>query len=155
MKVQFLIFLFSLISLSISSQDGLDLNYKIIAEGNDSPFNNLKIVCFNKYFNLEYTNGLFRRKYGLNDKSIYKKKMLAQIFIGENDQGFDQIKINRIKETPVEIIIDYDILNSNVKNDTDIINPFLIIQIKKSRKPVSFIENGIKLTSNQKLYIGN
>jgi hypothetical protein len=50
--ITFAIFLLSFDSFS-QEQNYSEFEYSIIAEGNDSPFENYQIVCFNKYFNLE------------------------------------------------------------------------------------------------------
>ena len=66
----------------VFSQNGLKpIEYKIIAEGTDSPIPELQIVCYNKYFNKDYLPADFRNKYNLDDKMgqaqylLYLKKL--------------------------------------------------------------------------------
>ena len=145
-----------LITFSVIAQENTqDIDYRIIATGPDSPFNSLKIVCFNKYFNLERTKTSFRQKYGLDDKSLYKKKMLAQIFCGLNDVGYDKILVNSISESATTIFIDYAFVNESKDNDNEDIRPFTIIQLAKSKKQIVFVENGVIHETGSKIYINN
>ena len=142
-------------TLNAQSQDKNEkpIEYNIIAEGVDSPIPKLQIVCFNKFFNESYLPVYFRNKYKLNEKSLYKKKMLVEIFESRLDQGLDKIKLNGIKENDKEVIIDYDIINDDSSNDNKRLSPFVIIQIPKSKKTIKFIANGIPLEEDEKIYV--
>ena len=71
-----------------------NVEYKIIAEGIDSPFENYQVVCFNKYFNLEQLPVTFQTKYNLTDKTLFQKKMLVEIFHSDIERkGFDKIDL--------------------------------------------------------------
>lgn len=71
-----------------------DVKYTIIAKGTDSPIPDLQIVCFNKYFNKDYLPSDFRKKYNLDEKRLYKKKMLVELFHSDTDgKGLDEIEL--------------------------------------------------------------
>ena len=133
------------------------VEYRVVAEGTDSPFDNLQIVCFNKYFNLEQVPSEFRAKYKLDDKQLYKKKMLIQLFYADREkQGFDKFEINEIKESPNEIIFDYSLINSDITNDDTVQSPFLIVQIpKNTKKRIRFFMDGEELGKGSDMYINN
>lgn len=154
--VAFIIFSFSFNSFS-QEQDFSTIEYTIIAKGNDSPFENYQIVCFNKYFNLEQLPTEFRNKYDLANPQLFKNKMLIQVFFTDTEkQGFDKFEINNIKESPREIVFDYSLFNSDSANDSTIQAPFLIVQIpKNTKKRIRFIRNGQELGKAQNMYIKN
>src|SRR5690606_22912784 len=122
-----------------------------------SPIGDLQIVCFNKYFNLDYLPKNFLKKYNLDDKTIYKKKMLIQIFRKDiNNEGFDKIELKSIRENDNEFIIEYSVINSDKTNDDKYLAPFLIVQVPKSRKKdLKFINDGEKSENSKNLYINN
>jgi hypothetical protein len=138
-------------------QEYSEIEYTVVAEGNDSPFENYQIVCFNKYFNLEQLPSEFRDKYDLDNRLLFKKKMLVQLFyIDTEKQGFDKFEINEIKENSSEIIFDYSLVNSDVTNDSTVQAPFLIVQIpKNTKKQIRFIANGQELGKGNDMYIKN
>jgi len=141
-----------------SQSDGYKgLEYKVVAEGTDSPIENLQIVCFNKYFNKDYLPSDFRLKYNLNDKSLYKKQMLVEIFRTETvNTGLDKIHLKGIKESQDTLIVEYNFINSNESNDDEKLRPFLIVQIPKSKKEVKFVVDGIEGNSTKsEIYIDN
>ncbi|MEM9364219.1 MAG: hypothetical protein AAGA43_16375 [Bacteroidota bacterium] len=128
--------------------------YKIIAHGTDSPIPNLQIVCFNKYFNQDYLSANFRKKYNLDDKTLYKKKMLVQIFHSDKDKkGLDKIDLIRIKEDKKQLVIEYNVVNANLNNDDNQLSPFLIIQVPKSKKKIKFIADGVELGQGTEVYV--
>ncbi len=128
--------------------------YITIAEGTDSPIADLQIVCFNKYFNLDYLPADFRKKYNLDDKTLYKKKMLVQIFQSDkNKNGFDKIELIGIMENDKKLVVEYNLVNSNTENDDKELAPFLIIQVPKSKKEIKFIANGIELGKKTEVYV--
>lgn len=159
MKFQyFLIYLFfaSITFHGIYSQDKnfKIIEYTVIAEGTDSPIPELQIVCFNKYFNKDYLPPDFRKKYNLDDKDLYKKQMLIELFHSDKDKkGFDKIELMNIKENDKEIVIEYNIINSNTENDDKQLSPFLIVQVPKSKKDIKFIFDGAALGKETKLYV--
>ena len=133
-----------------------NVDFTIVAEGNDSPFKDLQVVCYNKYFNLEQLPMDFQEKYNLTDRQLYKQKMLVQIFFSDTEkQGLDKIEIAEVKESSSEIIFSYNIVNSDSTNDSTVQSPFIVIQIPKSRKVIKFIANGKELGKGQELYIQN
>lgn len=134
-----------------------EIEYKIVAEGNDSPYENFQIVCFNKYFNLEQLPKEFRDKYDLANRQLFKKNMLVQLFYSDTGkQGLDKFKINEIKESPSEIVFDYSLVNSDVTNDTTVQSPFIIVQIPKNmKKRIRFIVNGKQQERGQEMYLKN
>ncbi len=155
-RIVFIILLIGLIkSGKVFSQNGLKpVEYKIIAEGTDSPIPELQIVCFNKYFNKDYLPADFRNKYNLDDKTLYKKKMLIEIFQSDKSQkGFDKIDLIGILENDKELIIKYNIVDSETDNDNKQLSPFLIIQVPKSKKKIKFIVNGIELGKATGIYV--
>jgi hypothetical protein len=156
-KVILICFFLSIITFNkIYSQDEnlKEVKYNIIAEGIDSPIPNLQMVCFNKYFNKDYLPSDFREKYKLNEKGIYKKKMLVEIFHSDiNKKGLDKIELIGIKENEKNLIIEYNIINSNKNNDDKTLAPFLIVQVPKLKKAIKFIVNGIELGKTKKLYV--
>ncbi len=128
--------------------------YKIIAEGTDSPIPELQIVCFNKYFNKDYLPADFRKKYNLDEKTLYKKKMLVEIFHSDkNKKGFDKIELVGIKENDKKLVIEYNLVNSNTENDDKELSPFLIVQVPKSKKEIKFVVNGTELVKATQLYV--
>ena len=130
------------------------VEYKIMAEGTDSPIPELQIVCFNKYFNKDYLPDDFRQKYNLDDKKLYKKKMLIEIFQSDkNKKGIDKIELIGISENDIELVIEYKIVNSKSDNDDKQLSPFLIVQVPKSKKKMKFISNGIELGKATKIYV--
>ena len=119
------------------------VEHKIIAEGTDSPISELQIVCFNKYFNKDYLSAEFRNKYDLDDKKFYKKKMLIEIFQSDKyKKGLDKIDLIGIWETNTELIVEYNIVNSDSDNDHSQLSPFMIIQVPKSKKKITFKASG-------------
>ena len=130
------------------------VEHKIIAEGTDSPIPELQIVCFNKYFNKDYLTAEFRKKYNLDDKKLYKKKMLIEIFQSDkNKKGLDKIDLIGISENDTELVIEYNVVNSESDNDDKQLSPFLIVQIPKSKKKMKFIANGIELGKAKDIYV--
>ena len=155
-RIAFIILLIGLIkSGKVFSQNGLkSVEHKIIAEGTDSPIPALQIVCFNKYFNKDYLPADFRNKYNLEDKTLYKKKILIEIFQSDkNKKGIDKIDLVRISENDTELIIEYNVVNSDSNNDDKQLSPFLIIQVPKSKKKMKFIANGIELGKATDIYV--
>ncbi|TXE15630.1 hypothetical protein ES692_15685 [Psychroserpens burtonensis] len=74
------------------------VEFKIIAEGTDSPIPNLQMVCFNKYFNKGYLPSEFRAKYNLGNKKLYKRKILIEVFRSDNDKKeLDKIELIGVK----------------------------------------------------------
>ncbi|MBW8245077.1 hypothetical protein K1F50_19890 [Muricauda oceani] len=154
----FCVFYFCLFSNNGFSQsnDYKDVEYTVLAEGTDSPIENLQIVCFNKFFNKDYLPPDFREKYKLDDKSLYKKQMLIEIFRTNSiDNGLDKIHLKGIKESQDTLIIEYNFINSNEKNDRKKLSPFLIVQIPKSKKEVKFVVDGSDNKSMSEIYIDN
>jgi hypothetical protein len=131
--------------------------YSVIAEGNDSPFENYQIVCLNKFFNLEKLSPKFRDKYDLANRQLFKKKMLVELFyIDKEKTGVDKFEINEIKESSTEIVFEYSLINSDNTNDSIIQSPFIVVQIPKStKKRIRFIADGKELGAGQELYIKN
>ena len=132
-----------------------NVEYTIIAEGIDSPFPDLQIVCLRKHFNLEFLSSEFREKYDLNRQDLYKKKMLIQIFSSDKEKdGLDKIELVDIKENDKELIIRYNIINSDKNNDDINLAPFLIVQVPKSKKQFKFIVNAVEeIGVPQSIYI--
>ncbi|WP_431161818.1 hypothetical protein [Flagellimonas beolgyonensis] len=139
----------------IYSQENLNkVEYKIVAEGTDAPIPELKIVCLNKFFNKDYLPADFSKKYNLEDNTLYKKKMLVQIFQLDKDKnGLDKIELIGVNENDEKLLIEYNIVNSDKSNDDRQLTPFLIVQVPKSKKKITFIENGIELGKASKLYV--
>lgn len=138
------------------SQDGnlRKIEYTIVAEGIDSPIKDLQLVCYNKYFNLDSLPAEFREKNNLNEKGLYKKKMLIEIFRTDNDKkGLDKIELVGIRENEKNLVIEYNLVNSNENNDNQTLAPFLIVQVPKSKKAIKFIVDGIELGKGTKLYV--
>lgn len=130
------------------------VEYKIIAEGTDSPIPELQIVCFNKYFNKDYLPADFLKKYNLDDRKLYKKKMLIEIFQSDkNNEGLDKIELVGISENVDEIVVKYNVVNSDSENDDKQLSPFLIIQVPKSKKKMKMIANGIELGKGSDVYV--
>lgn len=130
------------------------VEHKVIAEGTDSPISELQIVCFNKYFNMDYLSADFRKKYNLEDKTLYKKKMLIEIFqTDKNKIGLDKIELIGVKENDERLVIEYNIVNSDSENDDRQLSPFLIVQVPKSKKKIIFMANGIELGKATELYV--
>jgi hypothetical protein len=128
----------------------------VVAEGNDSPFKDFQVICYNKYFNLEQLPMDFQEKYNLTDRQLYKQKMLVQIFFSDTEKkGFDKIEIAEVKESSSEIVFSYNIVNSDSTNDSTVQSPFIIVQIPKSKKRIRLIANGKELGKGQELYIQN
>ncbi|WP_405328087.1 hypothetical protein [Leeuwenhoekiella sp. LLG6367-2.1] len=142
--------------VKVYSQDEnlIKTEYKTIVEGTDSPIPDLQIVCFNKYFNKDYLPADFRKKYNLDDKTLYKKKMLVEIFQSDkNKKGFDKIELIEIMENKKYLVIEYNLVNSNTENDDKELSPFLIVQVPKSKKEIKFIVNGRELGKATELYV--
>lgn len=144
-------------NIGFSQSNGYkDVEYKTIAEGIDSPIEDLQIVCFNKFFNKDYLPSDFREKYNLNDKSLYKKQMLVEIFrTNTANNGFDKIYLKGIKEGQDKILIEYNFINSDNTNDDKRLSPFLIVQIPKSKKEIKFVVDGVNNNSESEIYIDN
>ncbi|GHA36219.1 hypothetical protein GCM10007103_17140 [Salinimicrobium marinum] len=69
--------------------------------------------------------------------------MLIQIFHSDaNQQGLDKIDLIGIKEDDENLIVRYDLVNSDPDNDEEKLAPFLIVQVPKSKKNIMFIANG-------------
>jgi hypothetical protein len=133
-----------------------NVEYKIIAEGTDSPFENYQVVCFNKYFNLEQLPVTFQTKYNLTNKTLFQKKMLVEIFHSDIERkGFDKINLVSIKTNENEILIEYNLVNSDKSNDDKLLSPFLIVQIPKEKKKIVYIIDGVKYGTTNDLYIKN
>ncbi len=125
-----------------------------IAQGTDSPIEELQIVCFNKFFNKDYLPKEFQKKYNLDDTSLYKKKMLVEIFHSDKaKKGLDSIELVGIKENDNKLVIEYNLVNSNTENDEMQLAPFLIVQVPKSKKEVKFIVNGVELGKTSGVYV--
>lgn len=139
----------------LPNQTMYDVEYKVIAEGIDSPAqDDLHIVCMNKYFNLDYLPSTFRLKYNLNDRKLYKKKMLVEIFRNDKaKEGFDKIEIESIKSSYESLVISYNFVNSDTTNDDQELNSFVILQVPESRKKITFIADGVELGKSEKLYV--
>ena len=61
--------------------------------------------------------------------------MLIEIFHSDkNNKGLDKIELIGISENDDELVIKYNIVNSNSENDDKQLSPFLIIQVPKSKK---------------------
>lgn len=144
-----------IVSGKVFSQNELKpVDYKIVAGGTDSPIPELQIVCFNKYFNKDYLSAEFQKKYNLDDKTLYKKKMLIEIFQSDkNKKGLDKIDLIGISENDNEVIIEYNVVNSQTDNDNKQLSPFLIVQVPKSKKKMKFIANGIELGKATDVYV--
>lgn len=143
-------------SARVFSQDEklTSIEYKIIAEGTDSPISELQIVCFNKYFNKDYLSPEFRKKYKLDEKTLYKKKMLIEIFLSDKiKNGLDKIDLIGISENNTELKIKYNVVNSDSNNDDKKLSPFLIVQVPKSKKKIKFIGNGVELGKVTDIYV--
>jgi len=154
MKIKIILMLLFLSFGNVYAQSENETDYKIIAEGTDSPIPELQIVCYNKYFNQDYLPSNFRRKYKLNDKLLYKKKMLIEIFHSDKDKkGLDKIELIGIKESKKTLVVEYNVINSNTENDDKVLSPFLIIQVPKTKKELKVIANGIKSGKASKIYI--
>ncbi|SLJ89762.1 hypothetical protein [Salegentibacter salarius] len=131
-----------------------DVEYTIIAKGTDSPIPDLQIVCFNKYFNKDYLPSDFRKKYNLDEKRLYKKKMLVELFHSDTDgKGLDEIELIGIQENDENLIVNYNVINSDTKNDEEKLSPFLIVQVPKSKKDIKFVVNGSELGKGTELYV--
>jgi hypothetical protein len=155
-KIVFIALLIGLItSGKVFAQNELKpVEHKIIAEGTDSPITELQIVCFNKYFNKDYLSAEFRKKYNLDDKTLYKKKMLIEIFQSDkNKKGLDKIDLIGISENDTELVIEYNGVNSESDNDDKQLSPFLIVQVPKSKKKMKFIANGTELGKATDIYV--
>jgi hypothetical protein len=147
--------IFMVCSKSYAQNENLqNIKYSIIAEGTDSPISDNQIVCYNKYFNKDYLTAEFLEKYALNDKGLYKKKMLIELFHSDYDRkGIDQIEMVSLSSDDKTLILKYNLINSNKDNDNEVLAPFLIIQVPKSKKPIKFILNGIEKGKTSKVYI--
>jgi hypothetical protein len=155
-KIVFIVLLIGLItSGKVFSQNELKpVEHKIIAEGTDSPIPELQIICFNKYFNKDYLPADFLKKYNLDDKKHYKKKMLIEIFQSDkNKKGLDKIDLIGISENDTELVIEYNVVNSQSDNDDKQLSPFLIVQVPKSKKKIKLIANGIELGKATDVYV--
>jgi len=160
MKILKVLFLTYFVILSketlISAQiPGKQVPYTIVALGYNSPLNDVSVVCYNKYFNLGMLPEKFRSENNLTDKP-YKKMMLVQIFLGERTKNVNHIQLNSLTETDTEIILEYETKVKESTENTAKQNPYLILQIPKSKKAVSFVENGIhRGTTGTKIYMNN
>ncbi|WP_299255307.1 hypothetical protein [uncultured Lacinutrix sp.] len=155
-KIVFIVLLIGLItSGKVFSQNELKpVEHKIIAEGTDSPIPELQIICFNKYFNKDYLPADFLKKYNLDNKKLYKKKMLIEIFQSDkNKKGLDKIDLIGISENDTELVIEYNVVNSQSDNDDKQLSPFLIVQVPKSKKKMKLIANGIELGKATDVYV--
>jgi len=131
-----------------------DAEFEIIAEGVDSPILNLQIVCFNKYFNKDYLTSDFRKKYNLDEKKLYKRNMLIEVFHSDTDKkGIDQIELIGITENDKKLVVTYNVINANTENDNEQLSPFLIIQLPKSKKEITFIVNGKELAKATEIFL--
>ncbi len=132
----------------------VDIPYTIIVEGTDSPIEQLSIICYNKYFNVEYLPVEFREKYELGDKAVYKGKILLEIFWVDTDNtGIDKIQLNSIRYIDKTIVIDYSVINSDSSNDEEVLAPFLIAQLPRSRHPVRFLVDGEEVGESTGVYV--
>lgn len=122
------------------------VKYTIIAEGSNAPMPDLQIVCHNMSFNKQYLPDNFIKTYRLDRGSLYRNKMLIEIFHTEKEKyGFDKLELTKITEDAHAIKIEYKSVNSNKENDDKIVTPFLIVQVPKSKKPVKFFLDGIEV----------
>ncbi|GAA4324758.1 hypothetical protein GCM10023115_41530 [Pontixanthobacter gangjinensis] len=157
MKSKIFLFLLSIVSfqsLSAQNEEYQEIEFKKIAEGVDSPIPDLQIVCFNKFFNKDYLPEKFSEKYGLTDRSLFKKKMLVEIFQSDQEgTGIDKIEIVKILEGKENIQIEYRLINENPNKDDQKLAPFIIVQIPKSKKKIQFIKDGSDLGQVQKAYV--
>jgi hypothetical protein len=159
MKIKALIISLTLTIISFGESYGQEENlnnveYTIIAQGTDSPLPELQIVCFNKYFNKDYLPTDFRKKYNLDEKGLYKKKMLVELFHSDSDgKGLDEIELIGIQENDENLIVNYNVINADNKNDGEKLSPFLIVQVPKSKKDIKFIVNGAVLGEGTDLYV--
>jgi len=160
MKYLLVLFLtcFSILSkvTQINAQvPGKEVSYTIVAQGFNSPLNDVSVVCYNKYYNLDMLPEKFRSDNNLEDKP-YKKMMLIQIFLGERTKDVNHIKITSLTETEAEITLEYDTAIEESTDTTAKQNPYIILQIQKSKKPVSFIENGVhRGSTGTRIYMNN
>lgn len=154
-------FVCSIVILVIAAQgyaqvdESNKMDYRVIAEGTDSPISNLQTVCFNKYFNEAVLPEEFIRRYNLDIKSLYKKQMLIEIFKTVPDSsGIDKIEVVDVIDDGGTIIVSYNLLNSDSSNDEQHLAPFIIIQVPKLRKRgFKFIEDGVELAQPAKLFV--
>lgn len=159
MKIKALIISLSLSLISVSETYGQEENlnnveYTIIAQGTDSPLPDLQIVCFNKYFNKDYLPTDFRKKYNLDEKGLYKKKMLVELFHSDTDaKGLDEIELIGIQENDENLIVNYNFINANTENDGEKLSPFLIVQVPKSKKDLKLIVNGVASGEETDVYV--
>ena len=159
MKIKFLIISLSITIISFSKSYSQEKNlneveYSVIAQGTDSPLPDLQIVCFNKYFNKDYLPTDFRKRYSLNEKGLYKKKMLVELFHSDSGgEGLDKIELIGIQESDENLIVNYNLINSDTNNDDENLSPFLIVQVPKSKKDIKFILNGSELGAGTDLYV--
>lgn len=129
------------------------VEFTVIAEGLDSPIEDLQIVCFNKHFNMAYLPAKFRQKYNLNRKELFKKNMLIELFHSSNDKNnYVKIELIGIRESNNSIIVEYNLIKSEKIEEEKISNPFLIIQVPKSKKAMKFIVDGVEFSKTTKLY---
>lgn len=159
MKIKFLfaslILLIICVSASYSQEEDLkNVDYNIVAQGTDAPLPNLQIVCFNKYFNKDYLPTDFRKKYSLDEKSLYRKKMLVELFYTDTDgKGLDKIELVEIHESDKNLIVSYNLVNSDTTNDDEKLSFFLIAQVPKSKKDIKFVVNGSELEPGTNFYV--
>lgn len=137
----------------IAQENLTDIEYKIVAQGVNSPLNDVVMICYNKYFNLESLTNEFRRTNNLDDISLYKKKMIVEIFLGERTIGADSIELTRIAQNNDELIIAYETIDSDTTNFSH--RPYLFIQIPKIKKKIVLFENGNQRGGQRKIYIDN
>ncbi|MBK9254649.1 MAG: hypothetical protein IPM42_04110 [Saprospiraceae bacterium] len=156
MKKCFVVLLSMVLSFCAWSQDLSmpKVEYAIVAEGQDAPIPDLHITCFNKYFNQDYLPADFRKRYNLDNKVLYKNKMLVEIFRNDiSKKGFDKIELVQVKENKESFIIEYKLVNADFSNDEQSLSPFLIIQLPKSKKKVIFIADGVELSKAKEIYV--
>lgn len=150
-----LISAFVQVSLTLTAQNNeVELDYEVVAKGFNAPLNDVFVVCYNKFYNLEMLSTSFRMKNNLEDKPV-KKKMLVEIFLGDRTKGAVDIKLNRVAQNTQEIIVDYEIIYDESDAGSEHRNPYLIIQTVRSKKQFVLIENGQRRTAGQKLYFDN
>lgn len=80
--------------------------------------------------------------------------MLIELFHSDSEKkGIDKIEIINISENDKTLVIKYNLINSNKENDDQVLAPFSIIQVPKSKKAIKFILNGIEKGKTTKVYV--
>jgi hypothetical protein len=69
----FLLFQLTCTAQKIKKNEFIHVEYKTISKGQNSPINDLLIICFNKYFNEESLTSEFLEENNLNEVSYRKK----------------------------------------------------------------------------------